>query len=115
MIKSRRKREPGPPELVDALVRCDYRGFQHCEVRELDMHGVLVLGRDGLLTQLPKDAPVDVALKLHADGRIRTHKLRARVERKNREGTSLVFTDADLDTYNALLDLNHSYYNDHRA
>lgn len=72
------------------------------------MHGVLVLGRDGTLTRLPKDTAVDVALKLNVDGKTRTHKLRARVETRGRDGTGLVFTDADIDTYSALLHLNHN-------
>lgn len=104
-MKTRRVSET--PKLVDAMVRCDHRGFQHCDVTELDMHGVLVLGRDGTLTRMPKDAAVDVALKLNIDGKTRTHKLRARIETKGRDGTGLVFTDADIDTYSALLNLNH--------
>ena len=94
------------PRLVDALVRCDYRDFQHCDIRDLDMHGVMVLGRDGSLTRLPKDASVEVALKLNANGKTRTHVLRARVESKGRDGINLVFTGADIDTYSALLHLN---------
>ncbi len=104
-----RARQPAvndTPRIIETLIRCDYRDFQHCDVRDLDMHGVLVLGRDGTLTRLPKDAPVDVALKLQANGKTRTHVLRARIERKGRDGTSLVFTGADVDTYSALLDLN---------
>lgn len=91
--------------LVDTLVRCDHRDFQHCDVRDLDMHGVLVLGRDGSLTRLPKNSMVDVALKLNINGQTRTHVLRARVESKDRDGINLVFTSADLDTYSALLHL----------
>jgi hypothetical protein len=102
----KRRRDEEIPRLVDAQVRCDHRGFQHCEVRDLDMHGVLILGRDGTLTRLAKDSPVDVALKLNTGGKTRTHKLRARIEGKGRDGTSLVFTDADIDTYSALLHLN---------
>ena len=98
-------RPTAPPGLLDAMIRSDQRGFRHCDVRELDMHGVFVLGRDGSLTRLPKDTPVEVALKLNADGRIRTHHLHARVAGNERDGTSLVFTDADLDTYSALLHL----------
>ncbi len=105
-MRARRPAVNDTPRLVETLIRCDYRDFQHCDVRDLDMHGVLVLGRDGTLTRLPKDAPVDIALKLQANGRTRTHVLRARVERKGRDGTSLVFTGADVDTYSALLDLN---------
>ena len=51
--------------LVDTLVRHDQRDFQHCDIRDLNMHGVFVLGRDGSLTRLPKDAPketVEVAV-----------------------------------------------------
>jgi hypothetical protein len=99
-------RHDDTPKLVDAQVRCDHRGFQHCEVRDLDMHGVLVLGRDGTLTRLAKDTPVEVALKLNTGGKTRTHKLRARIETKGRDGIGLVFTDADIDTYSALLHLN---------
>ena len=104
---NRRKHSPenDAPRLVETLVRCDYRDFQHCDVRDLDMHGVLVLGQDGALTRLPKDAPVDIALKLRSNGKIQTHVLRARVERKGRNGTNLVFTGADIDTYSALLHL----------
>lgn len=91
--------------LVDTLIRCDHRDFQHCDVRDLDMHGVLVLGRDGSLTRLPKNSLVDVALKLNINGQTRTHVLRARVESKDRDGTNLVFMSADLDTYSALLHL----------
>jgi len=72
------------------------------------MNGVLVLGRDGALTQLPKDTSVDLAIKLDAGGRVRTHTIRARIEKKTRDGTSLVFTDAPLDAYSALLDLSWS-------
>jgi len=97
--------ESSTPRLVESLVRCDYRDFQHCVVQDLDMHGVLVLGQDGALTRLPKDAPVDIALKLRANGTIRTHVLRARVEHKGRNGINLVFTGADIDTYSALLHL----------
>lgn len=103
---ARKIREEGPPRLVDAQFRWDYRGFQQFEVRDLDMHGVFVVGQGGALTKLPKDAWVDVALKLHADGRNRVHRLRARVESRKPDGTSLVFTDADLETYSALLDIN---------
>jgi hypothetical protein len=106
MKKIKRTPENDTPRLVDSLVRCDYRDFQHCEVRDLDMHGVLVLGRDGTLTRLPKDAPVDVALKLNTNGKTRTHVLRARIESKGSEGINLVFTSADIDTYSALLHLN---------
>jgi hypothetical protein len=101
-------RKPPSPRLIDARIRCDWRGFQPCDVREIDMNGVLVLGRDGSLTRLPKDSTVDLALKLDAGGRVRTHTLRARVEKKSPDGTSLVFTDAELDTYSALLDLTYS-------
>lgn len=106
MKRTKRPPENGVPRLVDTLVRCDYRDFQHCDVRDLDMHGVLVLGRDGTLTRLPKDAPVEVALKLNANGKTSTHVLRARVESKGRDGINLVFTSADIDTYSALLHLN---------
>src|SRR4030067_2646277 len=106
MKKIKRPPQHPPPRLVDTLVRCDYRDFQHCDGRDLDMDGVLVLGRDGTLTRLPKDAPVEVALKLNANGKTRTHVLRARVESKGRDGINLVFTSADIDTYSALLHLN---------
>ncbi len=105
MYKMKRASKNDAPRLVDTLVRCDYRDFQHCDVSDLDMHGVLVLGRDGALTRLPKDAPVDIALKLRTNGTTRTHVLRARVERKGRDGINLVFTGADIDTYSALLHL----------
>lgn len=98
--------ENDTPRLVDTLIRCDHRDFQHCDVRDLDMHGVMVLGRDGTLTRLPKNSVVDVALKLNINGQTRTHVLRARVESKDRDGINLVFTSADLDTYSALLHLN---------
>jgi hypothetical protein len=67
------------------------------------MHWVLVLGRDGSLSKLPRDAEVDVALKLNIDGTTRTHLLRARVDRKTRDGTGLVFTNADIGAFSALL------------
>jgi len=105
MYRIKRSPENDSPRLVETLVRCDYRDFQHCDVRDLDMHGVLVLGQDGTLTRLPKDAPVDIALKLHTNGKTRTHVLHARVERKGRNGINLVFTGADIDTYSALLHL----------
>jgi hypothetical protein len=98
--------EKNSPRIVDTLIRCDSQDFQHCDVRDLDMHGVLVLGRDGTLTRLRKDAPVEIALKLNTNGKTRTHVLRARVEGKSPEGTNLVFTSADIDTYSALLHLN---------
>ena len=101
----RKDREPSAPRLVDAQIRCDYRGFQHADVRDLNMHGVFVLGRDGALTRLPKDTTVDVALRFNANGKNQVHRLRARVEERNRDGTSLVFTDADIETYSALLHL----------
>ena len=106
MKRIKRQPENDTPRLVDTMIRCDYRDFQHCDVRDLDMHGVFVIGRDGTLTRLPKDAPVDIALKLHTNGKTRTHVLRARIEAKSRDGTSLVFTGADIDTYSALLHLN---------
>jgi hypothetical protein len=96
---------PSGARLVDAQVRCDWRGFQSCDVRDLDMHGVMVLGRDGSLTRLPRDSNVDVALKLNTDGHTKTHLLRARIEEKTRDGINLVFIDANLDTYSALLHL----------
>lgn len=102
----KKPRDDEAPRIVDTLVRCDYRDFQHCDVRDLNMHGVLVLGRDGALTRLPKDAPVDIALKVNIQGETRTHVLRARIERKTRDGINLVFTNADLDTYSTLLHLN---------
>jgi len=106
MKSTKRPPESNAPRLVATLIKCDYRDFQHCDVRNLDMHGVFVLGLDGTLTRLPKDAPVDIALKLNTNGKTHTHILRARVESKSRDGTSLVFTSADIDTYSALLHLN---------
>lgn len=103
---ARQERDSKGPRLVDAAIRVDQRGFQQCDVRDLNMHGVLVLGRDGSLTKLPRDAKVDIALKLNTDGKTKTHLLRARVDHKSRDGTSLVFTDADIDTFSALLYLN---------
>ena len=105
-MRIKRSPEYDTPRLLETLIRCDYRDFQHCDVRDLDMHGVFVVGRDGSLTRLPKDAPVEVALKLNAQGKTRTHVLRARVESKGRDGIGLVFTGADVDTYSALLHLN---------
>jgi hypothetical protein len=106
MKRIKRPPENSAPRLLDTMIRCDYRDFQHCDVRDLDMHGVLVLGRDGTLTRLPKDTAVDIALKLHTNGKTRTHVLRARFEGKSRDGISLVFTGADIDAYSALLHLN---------
>jgi hypothetical protein len=100
---ARKDQENKPPRLVDAQIRCDYRGFQHCDVRDLNMHGVFVIGRDGALTRLPKDSSVDVALKFNADGQSQVHRLRARIEARTRDGTTLVFTDADLEAYSTLL------------
>jgi len=102
-----RKDRPASPSrrLVDAKIRCDWRGYVPCDVREIDMNGVLVLGKDGSLTRLPRNTTVDLTIKLDAGGSIRTHQLRARIEKRTRHGTSLVFTDASLDTYSALLDL----------
>jgi len=108
----RKDREPPPPRLVDAQIRIDYRGFLHCDVRDLDMHGVFVIGQDGALTRLRKDAPVEVSLKLNANGRNQIHRLRARVEHRHRDGMSLVFTDADIDTYSALLQIGSLQEND---
>ena len=102
---SKSRSENDGPRLVDTLIRCDHRDFQHCDVRDLDMHGVMVLGRDGSLSRLPKNSLVDVALKLNINGQTRTHVLSARVESKDRDGINLVFTSADLDTYSALLHL----------
>lgn len=107
-MRLKRSPENDTPRLLDTLIRCDYRDFQHCDVRDLDMHGVIVIGRDGTLTRLPRDATVEVALKLNDHGKTRTHVLRARVERKDRDGVSLVFTGADIDTYSALLQLNQN-------
>lgn len=94
------------PRLVDTLIRVDHRDFQQCDVRDLNTHGVFVLGRDGSLTRLPKNTAVDIALKLHTNGMTRTHVLRARIDGKGRDGTNLVFTDVDIDTFSALLHLN---------
>lgn len=102
-MASQQHRDPKGPRLIDAAIRCGQHGFEHCDIRDLSLHGVLVLGRDGTLTRLPRDAEVDVALKLNIDGTTRTHLLRARVDRKTRDGTGLVFTDADLDAFSALL------------
>lgn len=102
-MATRQQHAPNRPRLVDAAIRCDQGGFQHCDVRDLNLHGVLVLGRDGTLTKLPRDAKVDVALKLNTDGQTKTHVLRARIDRKTRDGTGLVFTDADIDAFSALL------------
>ena len=102
-MASQQHRDPKGLRLVDAAVRCDQNGFQHCDIRDLNLHGVLVLGRDGTLTKLPRDATVDVALKLKTGAATKTHVLRARVDRKTRDGTSLVFTEADIDAFSALL------------
>lgn len=102
-MASQQHRTRNGPRLIEAAIRCDQGGFQHCDVRDLNLHGVLVLGRDGTLTKLPRDAKVDVALKLNTQGQTKTHLLRARVDRKTRDGTGLVFTDADIDAFSALL------------
>lgn len=91
--------------LLDALLKYDERGFRSHEIRDLSMNGVFVLARDGTLSRLPKYAPVELALKMRTDGKTKTHLFRAEVSAVGHNGASLVFKDADIDAYSALLHL----------
>lgn len=91
--------------LLDSMVKFDYRGFQHHDVKDISMSGIFVIARDGTLTKLTAHSPVEVALKMRTNGQIKTHLFKAHVTRVSREGAQLEFSDADVDAYSALLHL----------
>ena len=94
--------------LLDSMVKFDYRGFQHHDVKDISMSGIFVIAKDGTLTKLSTHSPVEVALKLRTNGQTKTHLFKAYVTRVNREGAQLEFSDADVDAYSALLHLGMS-------
>jgi hypothetical protein len=91
--------------LLDSMVKFDYRGFQHHDVKNISMSGIFVVAKDGTLTKLPANSMVEVALKMRTNGQVKTHLFKAHVTRVNREGAQLEFSDADVDAYSALLHL----------
>lgn len=93
-------------EVLDAMMKFRGYGFRHCEIRDLTMQGVFVLSSDGTLTKLSKDEPVEIAIKLRTNGKVKTHLFRAQVTTVSRQGAGLSFHDADVDAYSALLHLN---------
>jgi hypothetical protein len=97
--------KPNEKVLLDSMVKFDYRGFQHHEVKDVSMSGIFIIAKDGTLTKLAAHTPVEVALKLRTNGKTKTHLFKAQVTRVNREGAQLEFSDADVDAYGALLHL----------
>ena len=91
--------------LLDALIKYDYRGFQHHEIRDLNLSGVFIMAKDGTLSRLSTHTPVDVALKMHTSGKTKVHVFRAHVTHADRSGAQVKFSDADIDAYSALLHL----------
>lgn len=103
------KRDPGDigdrPVVLDTMVKFGGYGYRHYEIKDLNMHGVFVLASDGTLTRLTRNESVDLAIKMRANGKIKTHVFHAQVRSVDRSGAGLVFSDADVDAYSALLHL----------
>ena len=95
--------------LLDALIKYDYRGFQHHEVSDLNLSGVFIMAKDGTLSRLDTHTPVEVALKMHTSGKTKVHVFRAHVTHADRNGAQVEFSDADIDAYSALLHLGNNH------
>ncbi|HEX9626021.1 MAG TPA: PilZ domain-containing protein [Acidiferrobacterales bacterium] len=93
------------PVVLDAMMRFGGYGYRRCDIKDLSMHGVYVLASDGSLTRLTKNESVELALKLRANGKVKTHVFQAQVRSVDRRGAGLSFSDADVDAYSALLHL----------
>ncbi len=91
--------------LLDAMLKYDERGFQSHAIKDISMNGVFVLARDGTLSRLRKNTPVELALRMRANGKTKTHVFQALVSAVGHDGASLTFKDADVDAYSALLHL----------
>ncbi len=91
--------------LLDAMLKCDERGFRSHDIKNISMNGVFVLARDGTLSRLRKNTPVELALKMRANGKTKIHLFKAEVTAVDHNGAALVFRDADVDAYSALLHL----------
>jgi hypothetical protein len=63
------------------------------------------MARDGTLSRLGANTPVEVALKMHTSGKTKVHIFKAHVTRADRSGAQVEFSDADIDAYSALLHL----------
>jgi len=64
-----------------------------------------VLSRDGTFAKLRKNTSVELALRLRANGRTKVHLFEAQVSTVGRDGAALIFSNADIDAYSALLHL----------
>ena len=91
--------------LLEAMLKCDGQTFRSHEVRDISMEGVFVLARDGTLSRLRRNSPVELALKMHANGKTSVHVLQAEIKQVTHDGAMLVFKDADISAYGALLHL----------
>ncbi len=94
-----------PVQLLEAMLKYDERGFQNHDIKNISMKGVFVLARDGTLTSLRKSASVELALRMRANGKTKTHVFQAQVSSVGHDGATLTFNDADIDAYSALLHL----------
>lgn len=91
--------------LLDSMVKFDQRGFRHHDVKDVNMSGVFVVAKDGMLSKLSTHMPVEVALKMRTNGVTKIHIFKAEVTRVSRDGAQLQFNHGDVDAYSALLHL----------
>jgi hypothetical protein len=101
-MKTERRDTLRVPIALDAMLKFNQQGFQLYQTRDISLDGVFV---ETGPVRLPKKSPLELALKIPADGQNKIHRFRAQVKRLTPHGAGLVFDRADTDAYAALLHL----------
>jgi aspartate oxidase len=86
---------------LEVMLSPDTHGYQLSRTRDISLDGAFVETK----SKPPKNATVELALKLSTNGKTRVHRVTANVVRSTANGIALAFDDVDTDAYAALLEL----------
>lgn len=101
MRTTERRDTPRIPISLDAVVHYNNRNHRHATT-DISLDGAFIRARGG---RLPRRGPLEVAIRLPADGTVRYHRFQAQVVRATARGVGLAFERVDTEGYAALLEL----------
>lgn len=103
-MPSERRLGPRRQLALDVMVNSSRRGLQRYRSRDISIDGVSLEEKADSLG-LRRNSIVDLVLRIPESGKLRHHRVQARVAPVRKGGTRLIFRDLDEGTYTALVDL----------
>src|SRR5690606_39909634 len=100
-MKTQRRDTPRIPVSLDTIIHYNNRNYRHATT-DISLDGAFVRTRG---ERLPRRGPLEIAIRLPADGTVRYHRFQAQVVRATPRGLGLAFERVDTEGYAALLAL----------